>query len=75
MTAGETVTFKQKDMKRSKEYQARLKQQEWLRERLTEKGFRECIAKLVTLSPEYFRNGGTFNWADYEQKPEYKGKR
>jgi hypothetical protein len=62
-------------LKRSKEYMARVKQQEWLKERLTEKGFRDCMAKLVTLSPEYFRMGGTFNWADFEQKPEFQGTR
>jgi hypothetical protein len=53
----------------SKRYKSRLKQQEYLKEILTEKGFRDCMAKFVTLSPEYFRNGGTFNCLDFEQKP------
>lgn len=35
---------------------------------LTEKGYREFIAKWVTLSSEYFQNGGKFNIKDFEHK-------
>jgi hypothetical protein len=51
---------------KSKERIAREKQLEFLKANLSENGYKACLAKLVTLSPEYFRNGGNFNWADYK---------
>lgn len=56
-------------MRKSKETKAREKELEFLKENLSENGYRACIAKLCTLSPEYFRNGGTFNWVDYKHIP------
>jgi hypothetical protein len=55
-------------MKKSKYQIAREKELAWVKERLTEKGYREFLAKAVSCTQAYFNNGGTLNWADFEKK-------
>lgn len=40
----------------------------WVKERLTEKGYRDFLKRAASCSIEYFQNGGKLNWADYEKK-------
>lgn len=51
--------------KRQKAIKAEL---EWVKERLTEKGYRDFLKAFSACSTEYFQAGGKFNWADYEKK-------
>lgn len=44
------------------------KELEFVKERLTENGYREFLAKAVTCTTSYFNNGGTLNWKDFELK-------
>lgn len=43
-------------------------QLDWVKERLTEKGYRDFLKAFASCSTEYFKSGGRFNWADYEKK-------
>lgn len=48
--------------------QAIQKQLDHAKSILTEKGYRDFLTKFVSLSTEYFQNGGRFNIKDYEHK-------
>jgi len=40
----------------------------YVKERLTEKGYRDFLKVFVSCTPQYYSNGGTLNWMNFERK-------